>query len=124
MKPFFVFILLICLVFPCFAQTPASDRFKALSDAMGRTLEASNSNLEEYNQNSMDGENMKTYLRYRRKYESLANALKSSESRMDLYVRTNDKPDVVSQERDKYENYVKQLEETKNDYDSWLRNVR
>ena len=91
---------------------------------MGRTLEASNSNLEEYNQNSSDGENMKTYLRYRRKYESLSNALRSSESRMDLYARTNDKPDVVSKERDKYENYIKQLESTKNDYDSWLRNVR
>ena len=123
MKPFFVLAFLIFMVSPGFSQSKAADRFKALSDAMGRTLEASNANMESYDQDAAAAENMKTYLRYRRKYESLVNALKSSESRMDLYFRTNDKPDVIIEERDKYENYVKQLEDTKSDYDSWLKDV-
>ena len=123
MRHFFVLALLVFMVSPCFSQSRAGERFKALSDAMGRTLEASNANLENYNQDAGAAESMKTYLRYRRRYESLSHALKVSESRMDLYFRTNDKPDVIIEERDKYENYVKQLEDVKSEYDNWLRNV-
>jgi len=91
---------------------------------MGRTIDNSSANLENYNQDATDAENMKTFLRYRRKYESLNDALKTSESRMDLLLRTNDKADVIAAERDKYESYLKQLQDTKSEYDSWLRNVR
>lgn len=124
MKPFFVFILLICLVLPCFSQSTASERFRALSDAMGRTIEASNTKLENYNQDSTDAENMKTYTSYRRKYESLSSALKDSEMRLDRLIRTNDKASRVKDERDNYESLIKQLESAKSDYDSWLRNVK
>jgi len=124
MKPFFVLIFLFCLGFPCFAQSAATERFRALSDAMGRTIEASNANLENYSQDATDRENMKTFLRYRRRYESLQNALRTSENRMELFVRTDEKADVVLEERNKYENFIKQLQDTKTAYDDWLRNVR
>jgi len=124
MKPFFVFMLLACLAFPCFSQNAPSERFRALSEAMERTLSASNSNLENYSQDSADSENMKTYTNYRRKYESLSNALKSSEMRLDRYLRTNDKASVIKNERDNYENLINELQTTKNEYDNWLRNVR
>ena len=124
MKFFLALIILFCLVSPCFAQNAAPERFRNLSDAMGRTIDNSSANLENYNQDATDAENMKTFLRYRRKYESLNDALKTSESRMDLLLRTNDKADVIAAERDKYESYLKQLQDTKSEYDSWLRNVR
>ena len=124
MKPFFVFILLVCLVFPCFSQNSNSERFKALSDAMGRTLEASKSNLEGYDQDTTDSENMKSYVRYRHRHESLSSALKDSEARMDKLLRVNDKPERIKDERDRYEGLINTLQTTKNDYDSWLRNVR
>ena len=124
MKLFFALIIVFCLVTPCFAQSAAPERFRNLSDAMGRTIENSSANLQNYDQDSSDAENMKTFLRYRRRFESLQNALRSSESRMDLLLRTNDKPDRIGAERDKYESYLKQLQDTKSEYDSWLRNVR
>jgi len=124
MKPFFVFILLVCLAFPCFSQSANTERFNALSDAMGRTLDAAKTNLENYDQDTTDSENMKTYLQYRRRYESLSSALKSSEARMDKLLRTNDKPARIKAERDRYEKLVNELQSAKSDYDSWLRNVR
>jgi len=124
MKPFFVFILLTCLVFPCFSQNAQTERFRALSESMDRTISASNSNLENYSQDASDSENMVTYTNYRRKYESLANALKSSEMRLDKYIRTNDKPSVIKDERDNYEKLIGELQSVKNEYDNWLRNIR
>ena len=124
MKPFFIVIFFICLVSPCFAQSAASDRFRSLSDAMGRSVESSNANLENYKQNANDGENMQAYLGYMRKYESIINALRTSEEKMNTYERTSEKPGKVSEERDKYEGFIKKLQETKGEYDNWLRNVK
>ena len=124
MKYFFVLILLICVVFPCFSQTTASERFQALSDAMGRTLENSNYKLQNYNEDAIGSENMKTYQLYRRKHESLSNALKDSEKSVELRIRTNDKAAVIKKERDHYEKLIKDLQTTKDEYDSWLKNVK
>ena len=124
MKPFFVFIFFVCLIFPCFSQSTTSERFKALSDAMGRTLEAGKTNMETYDQDTADSENMKTYLHYRRRHESLSSAMKDSEARMDRLLRTNDKPARVKDERDHYEKLINNLEKEKGDYDNWLRSVR
>ena len=127
MKPFFVFIFLICLVFPCFSQNSqnsSADRFSALSEAMGRTIESGKTNLENYDDDTMAGENARTYANYRRRHESLASAMKDSESRMDLMVRTNERPSRLKDERDHYEELIGNLESTKKDYDNWLRNVK
>ena len=125
MKPFFVFVLLVCLGFPCFSQNSKySERFNNLSEAMGRTLDNGKSNLENYDQDTSDSENMKTYIRYRRRYESLSSAMKDSEARMDRLLRTNDKPARIKDERDNYEKLVNNLQSTKSDYDSWMRSVR
>jgi len=124
MKPIFVFILFVCLVFPCFSQSAASERFSALSDSMGRTLEAGKANLEVYDQDTTDSENHMVYVRYRRRHESLASAMKSSESRMDKLLRTNDKAARIKEERDHYEKLINDLQTVKGDYDNWLRSVR
>ena len=124
MKPFFVFILLACLVFPCFSQSAASERLTALSEAMGRTIEYSDSKLESLNQDTGDSEAMKTYTLYRRKHESISSALKDSEKRIDLLIRTNDRAAKVKEERDHYEALLSELKTAKTDYDNWLRSNR
>ena len=124
MKPFFVFILLACLVFPCFSQSAASDRFRALSEAMGRTIEYSDSKLESLNQDAGDSEGMKTYTLYRRKHESLSNAIRDSEKKIDLLIRTNDRAAKVVDERNHYEDLLNELKTAKSEYDNWLRNNR
>ena len=125
MKPFFALILFMCLVFPCFSQTTSSsERFNALSEAMGRGLESGKANLETYDQDTADSENNKTYLHYRRRHESLSDAMKSSEARMDKLLRTNDKAARIKDERDHYERLIKDVESTKGEYDNWLRSVR
>ena len=124
MKPIFVFILFVCLVFPCFSQNVNLERYNALSDAMGRNLESGKANLETYDQDTKDSENNMIYLRYRRRHESLSSAMKSSEARMDKLLRTNDKTARIKDERDHYERLIKDLESTKGEYDNWLRSVR
>ena len=124
MRPFFVFVILFCLVFPCFSQSAHVERFNALGESINRTLTASNYNLELYSQDASDSENLKTYNNYRRKYESLSNALKSSEMRLDKLIRTNDKPVYIKAERDNYESLIKELQALKDEYDAWLRKVR
>ena len=124
MKYFFVLILLAFLVFPCFSQSTSSERFQALSEAMGRTIEEGDATMENLNYDSAYSQNMKTYLSYRRKHETLSSAMNGSANRIDLYIRTNDKADKVTAERDNYENLLSELKTAKTDYDSWLRNVK
>ena len=113
-----------CLTFPVFSQSAASERFKGLSDTMGRTLSNSQSKLEYYDSEVNDTTNMKTFTYYRKKHENYLKALRDSEAKLDLLIRTNDKADAVKKERDNYASLIDELESTKSDYDSWLRSVQ
>ena len=125
MKKFFVvFAVFVCVALPGFSQSANSQRFKALSDSMDRTLSISNSKLENYDLDMTDSGNTKTYTSYNRKHEALKRALNESEMKLDLLIRTNDKTSTIKDERDHYESLVKQLEALKSDYDSWLKNVQ
>ena len=124
MKFFIAFMILVCVVFPGFSQSAASDRFQALSDSMDRTINSSNSKLESYDEFSSDSSNTNTFMRYNRRHEVLREALGDSESRLDLLIRTNDRPSLIKEERDNYENLLNNLKSLKSDYDSWLRSVQ
>jgi len=124
MKIFTVSVLLICLAFPVFSQNANTQRFRALGDTMDRTLSNSNSNLEYYNELALDNSNTRTYTDYLRKHNTLAQALNDSEKKLDFYIRTNDKPRIIKEERDNYERLIKELDQVKKDYDNWLSSVR
>ena len=123
MKHFFVFTLLACLVLPVFPQSANKQRFQALGDSISWTASSSNNKLANYDEQITDDGNVKSYTNYRRRYDSLSKALKESEARLDLLIRTNDKSAKIKDERDNYESLIRQLESLKSDYDSWLSNV-
>ena len=124
MKAFFVFAVFVCVTFPGFSQNASSDRFKALSDSMGRTISSTTSKLETYNDMVLDNGNIRNYSSYNQKFEVLKQALGESERRLDLLIRTNDRISVIKEERDNYEKLSKELESLKSDYDNWLKNVK
>jgi hypothetical protein len=124
MKYFAVFVLFGCLVFPCFSQSVNAQRFRNLGDSMGKNLSASNSNLQYYDEVISDTGDTKTYTDYYRKFEIVAKALNESESRLDLLIRSNDRPERIKEERDFYERLIKQMDALKAEYDSWLRTVQ
>jgi len=123
MKIFITFTILICLAFPVFSQSASSDRFKALSDSMGRTISNTTANLEDYDEQLKDNGNIRTFAFYNRRHETLRQALAESERRLDLLIRTNDRRAVIREERDNYERLLRNLETLKSDYDSWQRNA-
>jgi len=124
MKAFFVFTLFICVTFSAFSQNASSDRFKALSDNMGRTISSTTSRLENYDDQLNDSGNTRTYSNYNRKYLVIRQALAESENRLDLLIRTNDRTALIREERDNYEELLKHLESLKSEYDDWLKNVQ
>ena len=126
MQYFAVLILSICIAFPVFSQNSNNnrERFRNLSDSMGQTVSNSSSNLEYYDEMTADSGNSKNYAYYSRKHDFLSKALKESEARLDLYIRTNDRPSIVKAERNNYERLIKQLESTKNEYDDWLSSMK
>ena len=125
MKYVTIFIVLACLlVSPVFSQNKNQTRFKALSDSMGRTLSDSNTKLENYTDEMHNSGNMKTYASYNQKYSVLVKALNVSEIKLDRLIRTNDRTVDIKDERDHYEDLIKQLESTKSDYDNWMKSVQ
>jgi hypothetical protein len=91
---------------------------------MGKNLSASNSNLQYYDEVISDTGDTKTYTDYYRRFEIVAKALNESESRLDLLIRSNDRPNRIKDERDYYERLIKQMDALKAEYDSWLRTVQ
>lgn len=124
MRAFFVFAIFICVTFQGFSQNASSDRFKALSDSMGRTISSTTSKLETYDEMTRDNGNTRNYSYYNRKHEALKQALGESEMRLDLLIRTNDRNAVIKEERDNYEELLRHLEDLKSEYDSWLKKIQ
>ena len=130
MKYLAVFIFSFCLVFPVFSQNTqnrrdtSNQRFKALSDAIGKTASDSTSNLEYYDDLVLDNGNTRNYLEYQRRHKALTKSLKEREARLDFEIRTNGTDRTIKDERDKYEGLVHQAEDLKSEYDEWLRNVK
>ena len=121
MKKIIILIILACLVFPVFSQSAIQQRTAALSDSMGNTYSRSSAKLADYDSMIKDDGEIKMYTSYLRKYNSLVKALRESESRLDLYLRTNERSDIIRAERDNYEALVNQLQSVKSEYDSSMR---
>ena len=126
MKKSFVFLVFICFAFPVFSQTNNANvqRYNALSDSMGTTLNKSNVLLEDFNSQIKDDGDIKVYTSYKRKYESLVKALQDSEFLLNLYLRTYDRTATIKAERDNYENLINQLQQVKTEFDNYLRTAR
>ena len=124
MKFFLTFALLAFLAFPAFSQNTLQDRFTALGESMERTIEISNARLEAFNLDAMDSGNMRTFSRFRQRYSDITHDLRESEFKLNRYIRSNDRPQYIAAERDNYERLIRDLEQLKSDYDSWLRSIR
>ena len=125
MKTFFAIIIFVSLAFPVFSQTAgAQQRFRNLSDAMEATITRNNNRLANYNQMATGHEGVQGYASFRVRYEILAGALADSDRRLNLLTRGNARTDVIREERNNYENLIRQLQALKSDYDNWLRTVQ
>jgi hypothetical protein len=122
MKYFAVLVILVGLAFPVFSQDSALNRrFTALGDSMNSTITTSTSTLADFNSQIKDNGEIRMYTTFLMKYNYLAKALQDSESKMNLLLRTNDRTVFVIDERDNYEDLIKQLQTVKTDYDAYLK---
>ena len=119
MKKLIIFFAVACLAFPVFSQSGNVQRYNALSENMGTTLNRSSAKLADFDSQVKDDGEIKVYTSYRRKYEDLVKALQESESRLNLYLRTNERSAIIKAERDNYEVLVKQLQTVKSEYDNY-----
>ena len=122
MKYFAVFVILIGLAFPVFSQNTALNRrFTALGDSMNSTISSSTATLADFNSQIKEDGEIKMYTSFLRKYNYLAKALQDSEQKLNLLLRTNDRTVYITDERDNYEDLVKQLQSVKSDFDTYLK---
>lgn len=124
MKIIFGFTVFFCLVFPAFSQSASVQRFNALGDAMGTQISSSTEALAEFDELVKEDGSVKNYSGYKRRYDSLVKALEESEARMNFLLRTNDRSDIIREERDRYENLLNELQTVKSEYDNWLRTAQ
>jgi len=122
MKYFAVFVILVGLAFPVFSQNTALNRrFTALSDSMNSTISSSTATLADFNSQIKEDGEIKMYTSFLRKYNYLAKALQDSESKLNLLLRTNDRTVYITDERDNYEDLLKQLQSVKSDFDTYVK---
>ena len=124
MKLFSAFIIFTFLAFPGFSQSSSKERFQTLGVSIDRSVSSNNDKLAYYDDLVSDDGNTKNYSAYRRRYESLSRALNESESRLNFLIRTNDRTSKIKKERDNYERLIKEMENLKSEYDSWLSRVQ
>ena len=122
MKVIIVSVILACLAFPAFSQEDT--RLRSLSDSMGSTLSESNSVLAEFDQMMTYNANSKAYSVYLQQYRALAAALQESEFRLTRLIQSNSRIAVIREERNRFEDFIRRLEEVKSEYDSWLSSIR
>jgi len=126
MKYFAVLVILAGLAFPVFAQNTTQNsaitrRYTALGDSMNATITKSTSTLADFNSQIKDNGDIKIYTTYLGKYNYLAKELQDSESKLNLLLRTNDRTAFILEERDNYEELIKQLQSVKSDFDTYVK---
>ena len=126
MKVFFGVLIFVCLAFPVFSQSqsPNADLFAALGESMDGSVSRSTSVLADYDSRNNNNDDFRMYSDFKKRYEDLLRAIRSSEARMSLLYRTNERADFVRRERDNYDELLTQLQSMKGEYDSWLRTVQ
>ena len=121
MKKIIVFVLFVSLAFPVFSQSSHAQRVNALNDSMATAINRSTSRLANYDSMIKDDGDVKVYTSYKRKFDSLVGALQESELRLNLYLMTNERTNIIRAERDNYEELLKQLQATRSEYETYLR---
>jgi len=126
MKYFAVLVILAGLTFPVFAQNTTTNsaitrRYTSLGDSMNKTISSSTATLADFNSQIKDNGDIKMYTTYLRKYNYLAKELEESESKLNLLLRTNDRTLYITNERDNYEDLLKQLQSLKSDFDAYVK---
>ena len=91
---------------------------------MGRSVTATTATLADFDAQIGENWDMGVYTSYLRKYQSIMRALQESENKLNLYIRTFDRPSVIKVERDNYESLLKQLQAVKSEFDSSSRSSR
>ena len=123
MKIFIGVIIFTCLVFPVFSQDSSAERFKGLSDSMERSVSNSTDKLADFDSRTTDDGTLKMYSSYRKRHSDLVAALRESELKIELLIRTNDRAIYIRQERNHYESLLVELQSVKSEYDDWLKTV-
>jgi len=122
MKYFAVFVILVGLAFPVFAQNTAlTQRFSALGESMATSVTKATATLEDFDEQINERKDTHIYVSYLNKYGYLATALQESESRFKLLIRTNDRNRNIEDERDTFEAILKQLQSVKSDFDTYVK---
>ena len=122
MKYFAVFVILVGLAFPVFAQNNAlTQRLSALSDSMGSSITNATATLQDFDEQIKEKRDTNIYVSYLNKYSYLVTALQESEGRFKLHISTNDRNRIIEEERDTYEAILKQLQSVKSEFDTYLK---
>ena len=124
MRAFVTFAIFVGLAFPAFSQSANSQRLTALSESMGRTINVSTTALADFDSQIGEDGDIKVYTSFRRRFESLSRALEDSATRLNLYLRTNERTDVIKAERDNYEYLLKEVQAIKSEFDNYVRSNR
>ena len=123
MKSLVIFALFLSLAFPVFSQD-SNQLFRTLSDSMGQTITRSTSRLAAFEERMNINGHTRDFSEFRLRFEALLIALRDSEERMDLLLRSNARFADIQRERDIYQKLIRDLESIKTEYDNWLRNIR
>jgi len=127
MKYFGVFVILVGLAFPVFAQntnTALAQRLSALSESMATSVTKANATLADFDSQIQDKGIANVYRTYLNKYNFLVDSLEESEGKFKLLIRTNDRNAIIEAERDNFEAIIKQLQSVKTDFDAYLKSPR
>jgi hypothetical protein len=112
------------MALPVFSQSSQGQRLTALSESMGATINRSSSKLADFNSQIKDDGDIKVYTSYKRRFEGLSNDLNESEGILNLYLRTNERSNIITDERDNYEKILGLLQTLKSDFDNYTRTAR
>ena len=118
-------IILSFLAFPAFSQmSNAQQRRRSLSDSMTSNISRSTTTLAGFDSMIREDATVKIYASYKQRFDSITSALRESEARLSFLLRVNDRGNYITEERDRYEGLLRQLETVKSEYDNWLRTVQ
>ena len=118
-KILIISVVLLCFAMPAFSQNQNAnaDRSRALSEAMANSISRNTDKLASFDEEMTGAGDTKTYASFKRRYDSIVRAMNDSEHRFRLYVRTNDTREKIKNERDRYEELLRELESLKSEYD-------
>ena len=124
MKIFIIAILFAFFLTPVFSQDANEAIYRSLNDSMGTKVSHSTETLEYFDRAIVHDDQGKTYASFRLRFEALERALLQTELTLERLIRYNATPGTLRTERDRYENYLNQLENLKDAYETWLGNIQ